>query len=197
MTILIVSQILSWAAVIALGIICLALARQIGVLHERVAPAGALAINQKLRAGDRAPELTAETLKGELFTVGGQRNGRSQLLFFVAPDCPVCKSLLPALKTATTTERGWIDVVLLSDGEGPQHAAYVRDHGLTDFPYIVSELIGRSYGVGKLPYGIVVDEQGRIASMGLINSREHLDSLFEAKERGVASIQDYLARRAS
>jgi methylamine dehydrogenase accessory protein MauD len=197
MTLLIVSQILSWAAVIALGLICLAMARQIGVLHERVAPAGALAINQKLRAGDPAPELTAQNLEGELVTVGGQRGGRSQLLLFVAPDCPVCKSLLPALKSAAATERGWIDVILLSDGEGPQHAAYVRDQGLTEFPYIVSELIGRSYGVGKLPYGVVVDEQGRVASMGLINSREHLDSLFEAKERGVASIQDYLARRAS
>lgn len=197
MTLLIVSQILSWAAVIALGLICLAMARQIGVLHERVAPAGALAINQKLRAGDPAPELTAQSLEGELVTVGGQRGGRSQLLLFVAPDCPVCKSLLPALKSAAATERGWIDVILLSDGEGPQHAAYVRDQGLTEFPYIVSELIGRSYGVGKLPYGVVVDEQGRVASMGLINSREHLDSLFEAKERGVASIQDYLARRAS
>ena len=35
----------------------------------------------------------------------------------------------------------------------------------------------------------------RLASLGLINSREHLESLFEAKERGVASIQDFLARR--
>ena len=28
--------------------------------------------------------------------------------------------------------------------------------------------------------------------MGIINSREHLESLFESKERGVASIQDYI-----
>ncbi len=30
-------------------------------------------------------------------------------------------------------------------------------------------------------------------AQGLVNSREHLDSLFEANDRGVASIQDYLA----
>ena len=29
-----------------------------------------------------------------------------------------------------------------------------------------------------------------------MNTREHLESLFEAKERGVASIQDWLAREA-
>jgi methylamine dehydrogenase accessory protein MauD len=196
-TILIASQVLSWIALIALGFVCIAMARQIGVLHERVAPAGALAMNQKLRAGDKAPELSAQSLTGELVTVGGVRGDRSQLLFFLAPDCPVCKSLLPALTTAAAAERSWIDVVLLSDGEGPQHERYVHEQGLGKFPYVVSELIGRSYGVSKLPYAVVIDEQGHIASMGLVNSREHLDSLFEAKERGVASIQDFLARRAS
>ena len=28
--------------------------------------------------------------------------------------------------------------------------------------------------------------------MGMINSREHIDSLFEAKERKVASIQEFM-----
>ncbi|MGD9801621.1 MAG: methylamine dehydrogenase accessory protein MauD, partial [Parvularculaceae bacterium] len=31
----------------------------------------------------------------------------------------------------------------------------------------------------------------------LVNSREHLESLFEAKERGVASLQEFAARRVS
>jgi hypothetical protein len=31
--------------------------------------------------------------------------------------------------------------------------------------------------------------------MGIINSREHLESLFEAKERKVASIQDYMNKK--
>ena len=54
---------------------------------------------------------------------------------------------------------------------------------------------GRAFGVAKLPYAVLLDENGKVASLGLINSREHLESLFEAKERGVASIQDFLARR--
>ena len=61
---------------------------------------------------------------------------------------------------------------------------------------MVSELVGKSYGVSKLPYAVLVDEHQRVASMGIVNSREHLDSLFEAKERGVASIQDYMNQRA-
>ena len=70
----------------------------------------------------------------------------------------------------------------------------MRRHGLEGFPYLLSEVLGRSYGVSKLPYGVLIDEQGRIASLGIVNSREHLDSLFEAKERKVASIQEFVGR---
>ena len=42
LTVLIVSQILSWIVILGLGLALLALARQVGVLHVRVAPAGAL-----------------------------------------------------------------------------------------------------------------------------------------------------------
>ena len=61
----------------------------------------------------------------------------------------------------------------------------------------VSEALGRGFGVTKLPYAALVDEHGRVASMGLINSREHLESLFEAKERGVATLQDFLVERSA
>ena len=67
-------------------------------------------------------------------------------------------------------------------------------HDLTGMPYVLSERLGRSFGVSKLPYAVLLDEMGRIASLGLINNREHLESLFEAKERKVASIQQYLER---
>ena len=51
-----------------------------------------------------------------------------------------------------------------------------------------------SYGISKLPYGVLIDENGRVAAMGIVNSREHLDSQFEAKELEVASIQEYMGR---
>lgn len=59
-------------------------------------------------------------------------------------------------------------------------------------PIIVSEKLGKIYGVNKVPYAVVIDELGIIASLGIVNSREHLDNLFEVKERKIASIQDYL-----
>ena len=43
---MLVSQILLWIAVIVLGALVAALARQVGILHERIAPAGALTLHQ-------------------------------------------------------------------------------------------------------------------------------------------------------
>ena len=51
--------------------------------------------------------------------------------------------------------------------------------------------------MGKLPYGVLINNQGLIASLGIVNSREHLESLFEAERMGVASIQDYLDQNES
>jgi methylamine dehydrogenase accessory protein MauD len=192
---LVVSNIALWIGFLAMVLVNLALARQIGVLYERVAPAGALMMNRLLAVGADAPRLTVPTVDGGLEEIGKGAGDKSQLLFFLSPDCPVCNELTPALKSAARAEAGWLRVVLASDGPEQDHAGYIERKGLQGFPYVVSEILGKSYGVSKLPYAVLIDEQGKIASMGIINSREHLDSLFEAKERKVASIQDYMGRR--
>ena len=88
-----------------------------------------------------------------------------------------------------------MEVVLASDGESQDHRGFVESHQLQEFPYVVSQELGMSYGVSKLPYAVLIDENSKIASMGIINSREHLESLFEAKELQVTSIQDYLGKQ--
>jgi len=188
------SQIILWVAVGVLAVLVMALARQVGVLHERIAPAGALTLHQKVSVGDKGPEMELTALDGENVRIGGVRQGRSQLLFFLSPDCPICKTLLPVLRSAARAETRWLDTVLASDGEEADHRRLIMKQDLAGIPYVLSETLGRSLGVSKLPYAVLLDEQGKIASLGLINNREHLESLFEAKERGVASIQQFLAR---
>lgn len=189
------SQILLWVAVIVLAVMVAALARQVGILHERIAPAGALTLHQNVTVGEVPTALELRTEQGGSITIGGKRGGRSQLVFFAAPDCPVCKSLLPVLRGSARAEADWLEVVLAGDGDAAQYRAMAAAHGVEDLPLVLSEALGRSFGVSKLPYAVLLDETGRLASLGLINSREHLESLFEAKERGVASIQDFLSRR--
>ncbi len=192
---LIASQILLGVVVVALAVVCFALARQVGVLHERIAPAGALSVNQRLKVGDAAPALSLTAIDGRLVAVGDK--DASRLYFFLSPDCPICKTLLPIVRSIAHAERSWLEVILASDGgDESKHRAFQIREKLDEFPYVLSETLGKSFGVGKLPYAVLVDENGKIASMGLVNSREHLESLFEAKERGIASLQEFAARRA-
>lgn len=192
------SLILLWILVIGLAAVVAALARQIGVLHERVTPAGAMLMNDGARTGHAAPELSLKDIRGNLIEIGGPRDdGRSALLFFLSPSCPVCKTLLPVLRSAQKSESAWLDIVLASDGEMQEQLGFVERERLDDFRYVVSRDLGIRYRVGKLPYAYLIDEQGILRTGGLVNSREHLESIFNARELDVASVQEYIDRQRS
>ena len=99
------------------------------------------------------------------------------------------------LRSLRRDESAWLDIVLASDGELHEQRAFRDRKRLGDFPYIVSTQLGLTYQVGKLPFAVLIDETGIVGAKGLINNREHLESLFEAKERGVSSIQEYVAQQ--
>jgi methylamine dehydrogenase accessory protein MauD len=190
---LLVSNVLLWILVVVLSLVVLALVRQVGILHERITPVGALMLAKGLKVGELAPSLPLDALNGERLTIGGPRaDGRSLLVLFVSPTCPVCKALLPVLKSSRKAESSWLDIVLASDGDLTEQRAYVSEQGLETFPYVVSSPLGVSYQVSRLPYAVIVDHEGVLRARGIINSREHLESLFEAKRLGVASMQDFL-----
>jgi methylamine dehydrogenase accessory protein MauD len=193
MTALIVANAVLWALVIVLALVVLALVRQVGVLHERIAPAGALMLAKGLKIGELAPTLPVEDLEDRPLTVGGRRDdGLSTLVMFVSPTCPVCKALLPVLHASRRSEQSWLRIVLAGDGEIDAQRAFVAAHDLAAFPFVVSSSLGISYQVSRLPFAVLIDAEGVLRARGLINSREHLESLFEAKRLGVASLQDYL-----
>jgi methylamine dehydrogenase accessory protein MauD len=193
---LLASQALLWCVVIVLSVVVLALARQIGVLHERIAPVGALALGQGPQPGEAAPRLDAETLAGTPAVIGGRRaNGRLQLLFFVAPSCPVCKQLLPTAKLVAETEDA--DLLLVGDGDRRSHRAMAERYGIALTAFVNSAEVGQAYRVGKLPYAVLIDDGGIVVAQGLVNTREHLESLFSARETGHNSVQDYLKARGA
>jgi methylamine dehydrogenase accessory protein MauD len=190
---LVVSQVLSWVVILALAVTVLALTRQIGVLHERVAPLGALTTKTAIQVGDAAPEFDVADLAGRKLHLGGRRgDGRSQLLLFVSPVCPMCKKLLPVARSFAQSERKAVDIVLMGDGDRPSHEAMVKEHRLEAMPMVLSPIVGITLGIGKLPHAVLVDADGVVRAKGIVNSREHLESLLVAQETGHASIQDYL-----
>ena len=188
---LIISNIISWVFLLGMATISLALARQVGVLHERIKPVGALSLAKVIKAGEAAPMFSLPSLTGGVVTLGGTAAlSQSTLLFFLSPTCPVCKTLLPILKSIRDDEMGWLQVVLASDGLEAEHLAFIKQHDLDDFPYVNSTDVGLAYQIAKLPYGVLIGADGTVVSHGLINSREHLESLIEAQLRGYSSEQE-------
>jgi methylamine dehydrogenase accessory protein MauD len=195
---LVVSNLVLWCVVVLMGLVIAALTRQVGVLHERVAPAGALAVQEGAVVGEEAPRVMVETLAGQPLEIGAAgRDGRATLLFFLSPSCPVCKTLLPALMSLHRYEAARLDLVLASDGEAGEHRRFVAEEKLDSLPYVLSPALGVAYGVSKLPFAALVDSSGILRARGLVNTREHLESLLEAMELGVGSIQEFLEREAS
>jgi methylamine dehydrogenase accessory protein MauD len=191
---LLISNMLLWVLVAALCAVVVALTRQVGLLHERIAPVGALAVEKGPRVGEAAPVLELTDFGGEPIRVGGTDEfGRRTLLFFLSPTCPVCETLLPTLRRLVRDE-GDVRLVYASDGDPSEHGEFRASKGLLDSEYLLSRDLGLRYEVSKLPFAVLIDADGVVRAKGMVNTREHVESLFRAEELDVASLQDYLDR---
>lgn len=189
---LIIAQIVSWIVILGLGVALIALARQVGILHMRVAPAGALATAGGASVGDDTEGLMGQSVDGRMLTLGGARPGTPlRLLMFVSAQCPLCKGLIPVARSFAQDER--VALTFVGDDDPAAQRAMIVQHGLQDYDFVNDEAVGRTLGVSKLPFAVLIDEDGRILSKGLVNSREHLESLLIAHEMGVRTVQDYIS----
>jgi methylamine dehydrogenase accessory protein MauD len=188
---LVIAVFILWLVVIALLVVVFALARQVGILFERVAPMGALMTDAGPKVGEASPRFDLMTLDGSPLAVGGGST-RDTLVFFLSTTCPVCKKLLPVLKSMRRAEAGTLDIILASDGEHEAHRAFRKAVGLGDFPYVLSSDLGMTYRINRLPFAVVLDRQGVVRGKGLVNSREQLESLMNARDLGQASIQTWI-----
>ncbi len=191
---LLVSNVILWVLVIVLALVVLALARQVGILHERVAPAGALMPTSGPKVGELTEPMTLTDLQGTEVRIGGPNpDGVATLVMFISPTCPVCKSLVPTAKSLARREGERMRLVFASDGDKiEQHEAYARDLDLGDYHYVISEGLGMAYEVSKLPFALLIGGDGTLHSKGLVNTREHLESLVEAMDLKIATLQDYM-----
>jgi methylamine dehydrogenase accessory protein MauD len=191
MTPVTVTLALLWIVVICLSVAVLALARQVGVLHERVAPAGALISGGGPGVGEPSPRLEVHSLAGNAITVGGTlAPGKALLMLFVSQTCPICKKLIPIALDFAKSER--LDVLFVGDAELSEQKKLIAQFGIAQERFVNGPEVGMTYRVDKLPYAVLLDDAGVIAAKGLVNSREHFESLIIAKETGFASIQSYL-----
>ncbi len=192
---LLISNALLWLVVALLAVAVLALARQLGVLHERLAPVGALATTRGPEVGEAAPRLAVLDVAGRSVRIGEpDPGGLRQLLFFVSPTCPVCKTLLPTVRRLAAAESPGVRLIVASDGDVDEHRSTIAEHGTEGADYVLSMELGLRFQVAKLPWAVLIDADGIVRAKGLVNTREHVESLFEAHRRGVGSLQEFLER---
>ena len=87
-------------------------------------------------------------------------------------------------------------LLFASDGDTrDRHQKYVVDLGLEPTNYILSQPLGIQYGVSKLPFAVLIGSGGILAAKGLVNTREHLESLLEAMHTGISTLQEYVGQQ--
>ncbi|MEZ5560971.1 MAG: redoxin domain-containing protein [Pseudomonadales bacterium] len=158
---LLLSNALLLVVVAGLATVLLALARQIGVLHERTAPAGIVRTRTGLEPGAAVPTLAAPNLEGQSVSLDAADAGEPIALLFVAVDCPICRLVLPAFLTLTAERT--CRAYLVSDGtQIERYAEYGRRYGVETDRYLVSQALALEFQVGMLPALVLIDADGHL-----------------------------------
>ena len=183
-------DIVLWVFVGILTLAVLALARQVGVLNQRVAPAGALMPTTGPKVGELTEAVDADDLAGTAHRIGGP-SADDTLVLFISPTCPGVQGAAAGREVAQ--RGGEPATVVASDGfDAARHRTFAKDVGLERYPYVLSQALGMRYGVSRLPFAVLIGADGVLRGRGLVNSREHLESLVESWRTGVATLQEYV-----
>lgn len=146
----VVSYVVLWAAVLVLSVAVVALLRQIGVLHARLAPMG-------VHFAGEGPELHAAAPAAGPDVDYGRTD--LTLVAFTAPDCEICARLRPSLAALRSQYRE-LAMVELEHGPGTASAF-------------------RAFNVSTTPYFVAVDRGGVVRGRGVANSLEQVEELID------------------
>lgn len=175
------SYVILWCVVIALVILCVALARQIGILHLRIAPTGALEVDDEGPPLGEAPSpIDATDSHGAGVTIGGP--GDPQFVLFVSAGCRICHEVIPGLKPAA--QSSGLRPILITDDLDSRDG--LRSHG----PQVVASTEAASYyNVPGTPYAVITDGAGVVRAKGTVNNIEQMEGLVDTAGRRVHEVQ--------
>ena len=160
-------------AVTALGAVVLSLARQIGVLHERTAPAGVAP--QRLRQGQSLDPsaLALTSVTGASNTLADFAQGSGLAILFIGSACPVCKALLPVFEPALEN----LDLLTCYAGgnePGDVLARYAKENALDPERCFVGVDLAAALQVMLTPTLVVIDSTGAVVLRETLRGPGHL-----------------------
>lgn len=185
-----------WAVVVVQVILTLALARLVGQLHRRLPPSGARVIDPGPEIGQFVEDWEGTDVLANPVSFQFPRV-RGLFLLYLSPHCSSCAALLPSARRffkeiASEADGVWVMVI----GSTETQIDYARKNGLTSHPVIVESQLPPSWRLQGAPFGVWISAAGQVQTKGMVNHREHLESLRHAAATGHASIQSYLEAQA-
>ena len=169
------SYVVLWLLVIVLCFVVVALARQVGTLHLRLGPRGALEMDEEgPPLGESPVTHHLEDIDGRRVTIGGP--GPANVLLFVSPGCHLCEAVLPSVGVAANAKGMEATVVVDADHLETRHLFGKRRLNAAIAP--AGELAS-SYGIPGTPYVVVLDDLGVVRAKGTVNNLEQLEGLID------------------
>ena len=177
--------ILTVSLAIVEGFAIFALARAIGILQLRLGPEpGALNVGEGLRLYERAPAVTGFDLglrKPRVLTFEGHKFA----VIFVDAICRSCRQIVRDAGRIEASGLWNTRLVVIAKGSHEQNRI-LKD--LAPRLMFLSDPSGdmpRAYGVESTPFAFLIDD-GQIQAKGIVNHRDHLESLLES----VSTVRD-------
>lgn len=191
-----VSYLALWLIVVALAITVIALAKQIGLLYGRLPQYGARTTNEGPDLDKSIERFVLQDIYGSPVQVPSSSHPRT-LLVFMSTTCSVCDAILPSLRSLAVTEGDTAVVIQTGDGDVERTRVYAAQHGISHLPFVLSKSLNQQFGIWSAPYAVVVDKNGVVRAKGVVNGREHLDSLLSAVDLGQPTLQSFAQARAT
>jgi peroxiredoxin len=178
-TILVVSSVLLWVAVLLNILLTLGLARRIR---------SAFPAMESLKIGQKAPNFSAQTLQDQTLTLADYA-GRSTAVVFVSPHCKPCREELPHLRELSPKARDFgAEIVLVSD-EGEETTRPFVEGAVDGLTVLVAPRdrnpLFTDYKVPGTPSFYLLDAQGKVrgTGVGIDELAEKLEALASRSER--------------
>ncbi|MGI8707221.1 MAG: hypothetical protein ACR2LG_03310 [Actinomycetota bacterium] len=177
------SYLVLWLLVVMLCVVVVALARQIGTLHLRLGPRGALEMDVEGPPLGEAPQpFDVADVEGDPLSIGGP--GQSQLLLFVSPGCHICQQVMPGVPAAAGA--GSFTPYVVTDVDRVDTQAAFAGKSSPPAPLVPGLQIAQAYAVPGTPYVVMLDDRGIVRAKGTINNLEQLEGLVDTALRRAA-----------